>query len=191
MKKLLLKLISKKVVVNGQEYGQRPDSGIQQKLFDYLSISIFKSSYRKNPRYKIEDINTILDKTKELFMVKNFAYQIDIRDNPTPVMQIVHPIMISDLMQTERNKEFGFSLYLVFDSTLKHEKENLDKFKSLFSENEYIEFESGQESLGVVIHCGQDNRIVKSKIKEILFKVFNKPPSTEYQFSLHNNGRIE
>jgi len=191
MKIFLLNLISKKVIINGIKYAQKPESGLRKKFFEYLSESIFQEKFKKTPKYTVEEMDLVIEKTERLFKKENFAYQIDIRDSSSPIMQIVHPIMITDLIQTVGEKEFGFSIYNVFDTTIEKEKRDLVKFKNHFSETEYLEIEVDEKIIGIIIQCGLDKKMVKTNTTEILNIVYNKSMKTEYEFSLHNNGKIE
>ena len=69
MKKLLLKLISKKII-NGKEYLEKPDSGNRQKLYNKLTNELFQENFKHNPKYNLDEIYLIFDKTEELYKEK-------------------------------------------------------------------------------------------------------------------------
>ena len=191
MERTILKLISKKKIVNGKEYVERPSSMLKGKIFDYLKRKIFEKNFNKSPKFTIDELMIILDKTERLYMDKNYAYQIDINDNPRIILQIVHPIMICDIMEMDKIKDFGFSVYIVFDTSSKEESRNLKKFQNIFSKSEYLECKQDNKIHLIAINCGTNKKLVKSFTSNILSDVFEKPLTTKYQFSLHNNGKIE
>jgi len=188
---LILRLVSKKVNVDGQVFLQPPNEGLKKRIFDYYSKKQFEKQHRNVEKFEISELKNVLSKTSELFKEKNHAFQIDINKEQWVDLQIIHPIMISDKVSNSDLNKFGFVVYWTYDPTFKEDSKLHDKFKNSEKLKDFIHFKHDNVVDCYAFVCGEDNDKVIEISTTFLLDIFDYQENAKYYFSISDNGRIE
>jgi hypothetical protein len=191
MNELILRLVSKKVNVDGQVYLQPPNMGLKKRIFDHYSNKQFEKKHRNIERFEISELRNVLSKTSELFKMKNHAFQIDINKEQWNDLQIIHPIMISDKVNKPDLSKFGFVVYWTYDPTFKEDSNLHEKFKNSNRLKDYIHFKHDKVLDCYAFVCGEDNDKVMEITSAFMQEVLDYQENTKYYFSIADNGKIE
>lgn len=191
MNKLILRLVSKQVNVDGQTFLQPPNEGLKKRIFDYYSKKQFEKEHRNVESFDISELKNVLSKTRELFQEKNHAFQVDINKEQWVDLQIIHPIMISDQIKDPDLNKFGFVVYWTFDPTLKEDTKLHDKFKNSEKLKDFVHFKHDDVVDCYVFVCGEDGDKAIEISTTFLQEIFDYQENTKYHFSISDNGPIE
>ncbi len=191
MNELILRLVSKKVYVDGQILLQPPNEGLRKRIFDFYSKKQFEKQHKNVERFEISELRNVLSKTSELFKERNHAFQIDINKEQWVDIQIIHPIMISDKLSNSDLNKFGFVVYWTYDPTFKGDCKLHDRFRNSVRLKKHIHFKHDNVVDCYAFVCGEDNEKVIEITSAFMQDVLEYHKNTKYYFSISDNGKIE
>ncbi|KAB1155928.1 hypothetical protein F7018_11505 [Tenacibaculum aiptasiae] len=189
MNEIILQLLSKKTIIEGEAFLIPPEKGLKRKIFNHFSKKLYEKTNRNVEKLNISELNNILKKTIDSFKEKNHLFQIDINHSNWVEIQIIHPAMINQKL-TKNQKEFGFVVHWVFDSMTNTNSELLEKMNILFNSSKYVHYKNGQTIDCFAFYCEEDTNKAYSITKTILSEICGYKNGEKYRFSISDNGKL-
>lgn len=189
MNEIILQILSKKTIIEGEVFLIPPGKGLKRKIFNHFSRKLYEKKNKNVEKLDIYELNNILNKTIDLFKHKNHLFQIDINQSDWVEIQIVHPAMLNQKL-TKNQEEFGFVIHWVFESMTNTNSELLEKMDSLFKSRNYTHYKNGQTIDCFAFYCGEDTDKAYDITKTILSEICGYKNGEKYRFSISDNGKL-
>jgi hypothetical protein len=189
MNNLLIKLIGKKINLNGQIGYGRPEIKWRQKMYDNLVASSFIKTHRNVQSFDLEKLKEVINDLIKHYQDKNHAFVANVYSSQRDGVQIVHPFMNHDKI-TNRSKDFGFSVYFTFDHSFDDSIEQHQLFKGYKFDN--LDYFVHDELVHCYdINCGMDKEKVFAVIDTFYHEILSYERKTQFYFDASSHGEIK
>lgn len=130
---------------------------------------------------KKKKLKTVIDLLQKIYDDKyktNSPFNVMIKRNDTNDIQIIHSGLLQNL-GIKHNGEFGFLIYIPFDSTKQFylEKFNTSRFYNIFSF-----LESDSDGVSYYYDCKLDIQLVEKLCFEICDEIYDYNNQTKFEF---------
>lgn len=191
--KILLKILGKKVVHDGQTYLQYPGNGWRKKVMERILERGFEKKHKDVPRFQIHELTEFVRENEPALREQKVIFVIDIQKDFMLQLQITHPVALYDITKNEKYMNYGYVVHWTFDPT-GAEQDDIDRHERFKNLNTYKEFFHSKymEDIDTYSYdCLENPAKVTEVVTQILREVFLDSPNTKYLFTISENGRLE
>ena len=191
MNKLITKLISKKIVLNGQTVFQPPNNGLKKKIYDYFDKKKHEQLLKKLQNFEISALENVLFDIADMHKNTNHVFLIDLVKYRWIELQIFYPVMTFDIFKDDKLRKFGYIIFWTFDSSTKKNLSILNRFKQHDIYSNFTHFILEDVIDCYAYNCGKNITKTMEIIEIFLLEIIGYPRGTKYYFFKSDMGNIE
>lgn len=159
---------------------------LNQWLFSILMGQLTRISRSNKPTFNINMIkDKLIDFTNKL-SGQNHAFIIDISRKGFVDQQIIHPIRLTNYIDSVATKDFGFAFDCPFEDL---QGEEFKKFTEISTYKKFIKYEHNGLTY-FSLNCGMDIDFSVKVCSELLINLYGYTENTEFEFEIHMQGLI-